>query len=1146
MLKKQQLDLLKKSNKTLAIIGKFRSEDDQIRYVFKNTGTKDGKISVADLFAKLKPELRSSSKGILPIGDTIFNKYELDTPLNAGDKGNSQPILFDSPLLDGTIYSGEEATGIQEQGKEVVKQLIESLDTVAYFTKSNFTKSLLKIAKHYLFLEANEHLEHKIAEDAQWYTTIYSERGLCSIIVQYLSAHEQDEPEIEIAFRKFLNDLKNNSGEKIYTEEQINQLAEALIRCKRVMLDGAEEDTTWSKIAKTSVFSWLKNYASDSDYGISHPQIGKKVGDRNFLAYYNVFMEASDKIHRLVRTQAIHSSIFCWLASKYTKWEVTSTEQAAQKMYEIGVENQGEKRIRGESREARSRNLELIQKAKIEETIANKIEGDENYQIFAEIAEDNIFVALLPDRAVTLKALRLRAKNLFKKLNQIASGKAGQLLKENDEFNQLFVKYYRSILNTETDAEITEFAERLNKEAAKDKDLEKFKNLDMKKLIEVVIKKAQEDEEDRTLKIKVKEAFISEFAQKSKNRFAEEYLKNQDQITREKQNAEDLYDLRSMIDVGFKQETAGGPVNVVTDLSMPDFDNIDQDIKIKRRENIRQETQTATNKSFNGQIVAAKPSIFESLPANTKSNVIDGEGQTIGSFTINKNNIELTVDNIEDSDKISSTEAKIEFDGKTYKIHDLDIPEIMDLPKSDEIKKAKKIAETAQNNFQQLSKSMDAILEKYQNEESSEPYFNRSFRSLLLCEYIQSAPKGATQIGREDLSNILGLMVDIVEHIGEVDNDKIFDGVLSKEPELLRLLQKINLSQYYPVEEGEEGKRQISTILQYHYELCKKLNNVKKYLQELEELKNFFAAMQRTDLEIVVINSTVGEYGDIYNIEDYETYSFNADYPAVVYLTSQSQADAGSLTKMADTLGELIDDYDNAKNLQIPIFVSPQTLPVDKIPLPLICPTEKFELPLLVFDPNETPGKDKLSITTDWQEQQNSYLLLSAATMLVDSSIAMGSVTKFLPPVSNKIRKDFDINIKKNQALVDLLRQFWLSSKCKLIDTLIFTKWLNVMILAKREDNKINIKEDFGQVLDEKLWNIREFPEVSQAAFATISPLANLPVKVEYNNQFSSPSSLGGGDFPMMETYGTSLEKAEKYIFEVPWKDLFAEYLERE
>ncbi|WP_208346302.1 hypothetical protein, partial [Aetokthonos hydrillicola] len=529
-------ELLKKSNKTLAIIGRFRCDDEKTRYVFKNAGEKDGKISVADLFAQLKPELRSSSKGILKIGTEKeterFEKYELDTPLNAGDKSKSQPILFDSPLLDGTIYSGEEAERIQEQGKKVVKELIDSLDTVAYFTDTHFTKSLLKIAKHYLFEEANEHLEHKIADDAQWYKTVNSDNSFCSRIVQYITAHEQDEPEIETAFRLSLNSFKNNSDKRIYTDEQVDQLTQALIKCKRVMLDGAEEDVTWKKIAQTGQFSWLKNYASDPDYGLSHPKIGKKVGDKNFLAYYNAFMEASDKIHRLVRTQAIHSSIFCWLASKYQKWDLTSRSEAAREMFRIGVEGQGEERIRSESREAYERNSKLIQEAKVEPTLANKVEGDDNYKIFAVKTEDNIFDALLPDRAVTRKALRFRAKNLFKKLNQIAGGKAGQILRENDEFNQLFVKYYRTILNTDAGATIEEFAERLNKEAAKDKEVEKFNNFDIRGFIDVVINRAKEQGEEN-LKTQVKEAFITEFAQKSKNRFAEEYLKNQDQIKKE-------------------------------------------------------------------------------------------------------------------------------------------------------------------------------------------------------------------------------------------------------------------------------------------------------------------------------------------------------------------------------------------------------------------------------------------------------------------------------------------------------------------------------------------------------------------------------------------------------------------------------------
>ena len=89
---------------------------------------------------------------------------------------------------------------------------------------------MLKIAKHYLFEEANENLEHKIADDAQWYKTIYSDNSFCSRLVQYLTAHEQDEPEIETAIRKYLNSLKNDSDKRVYTDEQVDQLANALVR----------------------------------------------------------------------------------------------------------------------------------------------------------------------------------------------------------------------------------------------------------------------------------------------------------------------------------------------------------------------------------------------------------------------------------------------------------------------------------------------------------------------------------------------------------------------------------------------------------------------------------------------------------------------------------------------------------------------------------------------------------------------------------------------------------------------------------------------------------------------------------------------------------------------------------------------------
>ncbi|MHC5833266.1 MAG: hypothetical protein ACYT04_99085, partial [Nostoc sp.] len=84
----------------------------------------------------------------------------------------------------------------------------------------------------------------------------------------------------------------------------------------------------------------------------------------------------------------------------------------------------------------------------------------------------------------------------------------------------------------------------------------------------------------------------------------------------------------------------------------------------------------------------------------------------------------MSADEIQVADQFNSAEAQINIDGQSYKLQELDIPEIMDFPKPDEIKQAARIAEDAQNNYQQLSKSMDTILNKYRDEDSEEPEFN--------------------------------------------------------------------------------------------------------------------------------------------------------------------------------------------------------------------------------------------------------------------------------------------------------------------------------------------------------------------------------------------------------------------------------------
>jgi len=131
------------------------------------------------------------------------------------------------------------------------------------------------------------------------------------------------------------------------------------------------------------------------------------------------------------------------------------------------------------------------------------------------------------------------------------------------------------------------------------------------------------------------------------------------------------------------------------------------------------------------------------------------------------------------------------------------------------------------------------------------------------------------------------------------------------------------------------------------------------------------------------------------------------------------------------------------------------------------------------------------------------------------------------------------------------LRKIWLSTngKVRLMDTLIFTKWLNLVILDMRNDSSkdINkIKLEFGKILDEQLWKPKdpELGAISKAAFHTFAELVELPIKTLSGNSWSSPAETGGDKILITASYGTLLPPKDlKYLFELAWLDSFAKLL---
>ena len=166
-----------------------------------------------------------------------------------------------------------------------------------------------------------------------------------------------------------------------------------------------------------------------------------------------------------------------------------------------------------------------------------------------------------------------RLQRTFTRVAQLAGGKAGELLGDNEEFNRGHVKFHRCILNTDEkpgvkyDAKL--FRDRLLKVCGSDANEQAF----VKGFMDEVDKLKLKDAKPGELKRAVKKKFVEAFAIRSKTRFAAAWLKNQDQIDEQEKLFAGLYALRLGLDVTGTSGAAGAAGTVVTAVSVPELDD---------------------------------------------------------------------------------------------------------------------------------------------------------------------------------------------------------------------------------------------------------------------------------------------------------------------------------------------------------------------------------------------------------------------------------------------------------------------------------------------------------------------------------------------------------------------------------------------
>ena len=1137
----RQRTLIRNSGKTLAIVGKFNPEEaslDSRTFVFSNRRTGEGikGISAEALFSTMKPALALQFNETARIGDEIYNKYSIRTPLEADANSKLQVITSDSPLLstDSEVFTEARVKLMQNHGSKLVMELTENLDKLASFTHSNFSRSLLKIARDYMYHATLEELG--TFTQREWFNALESDYSLSSEIIKYLTSYERDEEGILTAVRAHLN-----NSEIGFSQEQQQALEDSLKRCKYVMKGGLQGDAIWEAIGRfQGNVDWLNNYTGHAKYGL--PALSF-VGGRDFLKYYQAFLTASEAVHRLVRSQTLHPYIFMWLSSKYASWDEGEFNKASDVMYDVGVEGQGDKRIPGVTFAERADMFERIRDAKIDDEIARQLIDDEMFQeTFLAIAEDHTFNALLADKSVTAASLRYRAKKLFSRLSQLAGGTVGELLNELDEFNALFVPYYRQIKNTRPDEQegyrIKDFEERLMSSIG-ERTKELFPNIES--FLQEVLSNAQnvwEQNADAEIDLKtiITQEFVSAYGGVSKNHFARHYLENHDTIQAELEETERLYDIvRNQQQVSNETSSVGTPVVVTVETALPDA-------RPKNLERFRQgiyEKQLEVSQGQSRRPIVkqgAKPESLEDVQGSFP--VLNREGDEIATADLKDDNTyEITVQPENAEQLYEDDEAVLKVDVKGADSVEVLVAET-DFPMEDvrEVVEAQKQDEEATKSLlsdnAKLAQKQDAILGEYQKDDA-DPALSKGLRSLLLCEYILSVPRGESQLGKPDISNVLGLMVDIVEHLGDPNNPAYLEELMVRDGKASPELSRINLSKYYPVADSD----QLWDVVNYQYQLASEITRVQGYLQELSEIRGFMDAMAPANVDVIFVNSTLDDQASahpsqlVFNRED--------GPPSVVYLTAQAEVSSSSLQNLARTFAQYA-GKDIMSNFQMPVFISPQAFPpglVEGAAVPLYGANE-LGLEFGLYGSGEELTIPDVGIVTDKFIQRSPYLLLAASVLMPAGSQNFGQIRQIARKTFDDIHGNFRLETRQQQSLADLLREVWTKSTKPLLDALIFNRWFNQLLLCMQDDEEIELVGRQVAV------------DIAEAQDAFAEPLVGLPndlrVLVKSDREgFNRPENLKNAvvDLTLNAPFAAGHRGKTPSTLQVPFKGPFLDIL---
>ena len=179
----------------------------------------------------------------------------------------------------------------------------------------------------------------------------------------------------------------------------------------------------------------------------------------------------------------------------------------------------------------------------------------------------------------------------------------------------------------------------------------------------------------------------------------------------------------------------------------------------------------------------------------------------------------------------------------------------------------------------------------------------RQLCTLSFGEIVAAAPDSQSFLGKQDISQTLALVIEVVKELGNRRNANLAKagtrrsvGRSLRAEGRRRSPSRLNLSRFFKVPDDEaEGVEVLENAMDYHSNLCESVSSVVQQLQDLNDLRAIADGMP-SGSRLIVINRTLDEYANaVYQAAPKWHFSLNC-HPSVVYFPN-----CADIHRIADT-----------------------------------------------------------------------------------------------------------------------------------------------------------------------------------------------------------------------------------------------------